>query len=126
MPPQTILYQEPPLLPERPPTEPTPSRSRQPTMKTTSSARTPQLRLTLRDVAVLEDLYTSRYMTAPQIQALHWRENRGGQFGQLKACQRRLRLMHDAGLVRRIEPFIHYTEGKKPLIYALDKAGAQV
>lgn len=96
------------------------------TMKTTSSASSSHLRLTLRDVAVLEDIYTSRYMTAPQIQALHWRENRGGQTGQLKACQRRLRLMHYAGLVRRIEPFIHYTEGKKPLIYAIDKAGAQV
>lgn len=95
-------------------------------MKTTTSASSSSLRLTLRDVAVLEDIYTARYMTAPQIQALHWRENRGGQFGQLKACQRRLRLMYDAGLVRRIEPFIHYTEGKKPLIYAIDKAGAQV
>lgn len=100
--------------------------NRRPRKKTITSAKPPQLRLTLRDVAILEDLYTSRYMTAPQIQALHWRENRGGQFGQLKACQHRLRLMHDAGLVRRIEPFIHYTEGKKPLIYAINKAGAQV
>src|SRR5947208_8617214 len=107
--PQTILlYQEPPLLPERPPTEPTLPRSRAPMPKTITSARSPQLRLTLRDVAVLEDIYTARYMTAPQIQALHWRENRGVQSGQLKCCQRRLRLMHRAQLLRRIEPLIHY------------------
>lgn len=65
-------------------------------------------------------------MTALQIEALHWRETRGGQFGRRKACQRRLRRLFDAGIIRRIEPLIRYSEGKKPLIYALAKAGAQI
>lgn len=95
-------------------------------MKTPLGANRTQLRLTLRDVEVLEAIYTARYMTAPQIQALFWRENRGGHWGQRKACQRRLRQLFAHGLVRRIEPLIRYSEGKKPLIYALDKAGAQV
>lgn len=65
-------------------------------------------------------------MTALQIEALHWRETKGGQFGRRKACQRRLRRLFDAGIIRRIEPLIRYSEGKKPLIYALTKAGAQI
>jgi hypothetical protein len=95
-------------------------------MKASSSDNPVQVRITLRDIEVLKDLYTSRYMTAPQIQALHWRENRGGEYGQITACRRRLRLLFDAGLIRRIEPHFRYSEGKQPLIYALDRRGAQV
>src|SRR5438067_8889334 len=113
---QAILY---------PQTEPN-SRQRKQTMKTTPLDKRGQLRLTLRDVEVLEDIYASRYMTVPQIQALHWRESKGGQaIATLKACQRRMRQLFEHGLVRRIEPFIRYSEGKKPLIYSLDKGGAQ-
>lgn len=112
---QTVLYQGRKRRPRK--TAPT---------KTIPGAKIPRLRLTLRDIAILEALCTARYMTAPQIQALHWRENRGGALGQRKACQRRLRQLFAHGLVRRIEPLIRYSEGKKPLIYALDKAGAQV
>lgn len=97
---------------------------RKPTLAASQNVK--PLRLTLRDVAVLEALYTTRYLTGPQIQALFWRQNRGGQFGQRKACQRRLRHLFEHGLVRRIEPLIRYSEGKKPLIYALAQAGAQV
>lgn len=96
-------------------------------LKRTPSDSINQLRVTLRDVAVLEDMYTARYMTVPQIQALHWRESKGGQaIANLKACQRRMRQLFEHGLVRRIEPLIRYSEGKKPLIYALDKQGAQL
>ena len=95
--------------------------------RTTPSDKVAQLRLTLRDVEVLENIYTSRYMTVPQIQALHWRESKGGQaIANLKACQRRMRQLFEHELVRRIEPLIRYSEGKKPLIYALDKGGAQI
>jgi hypothetical protein len=86
-----------------------------------------QLRLTLRDVAILEDIYTARFMTVPQIQALHWRQSNGGQpIATRKACQRRMRQLFEHGLVRRIEPLIRYSEGKKPLIYAIAKGGAQI
>ena len=107
--------------------EPTSRPRRKQMGKTTLSDSIAQLRLTLRDVEVLEDIYTSRYMTVPQIQALHWRESKGGQaIANLKACQRRMRQLFEHGLVRRIEPLIRYSEGKKPLIYALDKGGAQI
>src|SRR4051794_33198673 len=116
--PHTILYQDSPkqdhLLPA-----PTVTPRRTQMGRVTHAAHRTQLRLTLRDVAVLEDIYTSRYMTAPQIQALHWRENRGGHIGQRRACQRRMQLLFHRALVRRIEPLIRYSEGKKPLIYAL-------
>lgn len=77
-------------------------------------------------MAVLEAIFTARYMTAPQIQALFWRDHRGGQFGRRKACQRRMRQLYTHGLVRRIEPLIRYTEGKQSLIYALDQGGAHL
>jgi hypothetical protein len=85
-----------------------------------------RLQLTLRDVAILEDIYTARYMTVPQIQALYWREKRGGHIGPRRACQRRMQQLFQHELVRRIEPLIRYSEGKKPLIYALAKKGAQL
>lgn len=122
-----ILYPDQPLQKEFPPPASTPAKHRRPMMKKTPSESLAQLRLTLRDVAVLEDIYASRYMTVPQIQALHWRESKGGQaIANRKACQRRMRQLFEHGLVRRIEPLIRYSEGKKPLIYALEKGGAQI
>ena len=46
--------------------------------------------LTERDLEILNAINNARYMTAPQIQALFWRNSRGGVYGNLKACQRRL------------------------------------
>src|SRR5262245_38376279 len=92
-----ILFQEAPIPQANPRTQRGTKRRKQ--MKRTADSRN-HLRLTLRDVTVLEALYTTRYMTVPQIQALFWHENRGGQFGQRKACQRRMRQLFEQGLVR--------------------------
>src|SRR6476659_85773 len=101
---QELLYQEPPLLPERPTVVPQPKQRRQRTTKPSPGAKTTQLRFTERDLAILQDLMTTRYMTAPQFQALYWTENRGGVAGQITACRRRLKLLHDAHLIRRVTP----------------------
>jgi len=45
--------------------------------------------------------------------------------GPTKACERRMRLLHSAGLVRRIEQPVMRGEGSKPFIYALSKKGAE-
>lgn len=82
--------------------------------------------LTLRDMEILQALWTARYLTAVQLQALFWRESRGGQFGQTKACQRRLRQLTQHGLVRRIEQPVKRGEGPRPYIYALNKGGAEL
>jgi hypothetical protein len=91
-----------------------------------SGKKDKRLTLKLRDLEILQALYATRYMTTPQIQALFWRASTGGQFGTLKASQRRLRQLNKQGLVRRIEPMVSYGESRKPLIYALDKVGAQI
>lgn len=126
MTPHAILYQERPLLPELPSLEPPPSKQPKVTKKTTSSAKPPTCELTQRDSAILLDLYTARYMTAVQLQALHWQLTYGNHSGPERASQRRLLILTKAGLLRRIEPFIRISEGKKPFIYALDKAAIPV
>lgn len=82
------------------------------------------IQLTLRDLQILETIGTARYMVTPQIQALFWGESPVGKFGLQKACERRMRLLHKAGFVRRIEQPVKRGEGTKPYIYALDKKGA--
>src|SRR5262245_20636827 len=124
-----ILYQDASAQPEPTP-QPGPKteqRKRRPQMTRLPGTEANPFQLRRRDVDVLEDLYTTRYLTVPQITALYWQEQRGGQdIAPLKACQRRMRALFHQGLVRRIEPLIQYSQGKKPLIYALDLAGAQV
>jgi hypothetical protein len=82
--------------------------------------------LTQRDIEIFSTLWSARYMNAPQIQRLFWRESRGGAFGQLKACQRRLRMLTQHQLLRRIDLPVRRGEAPPPYIYALDKAGAEV
>lgn len=70
-------------------------------------------------------LHTHGYLSAPQLQALFWRGNPGSKIGPLKACQRRLKQLTDASLIRRIEQPVKRGEGSKPYIYALAKTGAR-
>ena len=81
------------------------------------------MRLTLRDITLLQTLYTARYLTTPQIEKLFWP---GDTTGRTKACQQRLRLLHYHGLVRRISLPIRRGEKPKPFVYALDRKGAEL
>lgn len=83
----------------------------------------PGMRLTLRDMELLQALHTGRYLTTLQIEKLFWR---GGTIGRTKACQQRLRLLHEHGLVRRIALPIRRGDRPKPYVYALDRKGAEV
>lgn len=84
------------------------------------------MRLTLRDLEILQAIGTARYMTAPQIEALFWRDANGATYGKRKACQRRLRMFTHHQLVRRIEQPVKRAEGTKPYIYALGQVGAEI
>lgn len=86
--------------------------------------KTMGIRLTTRDLQILEALYTTGYLTTHQIRLLFFTEGSCGQQGQIKACERRMRLLYRAGLVRRIEQPVKRGEGSKPYIYALSKKGA--
>lgn len=93
---------------------------------TTSGARQPRpgLRITLRDLSILEALHTTPYLRSDQIRRLFWREEKGGAWGRVKACQQRLALLLRHGYVRRIEQPVKRGEGSKHAIYALDRKGA--
>lgn len=91
-----------------------------------SGTPSPTLRPNKRDLAILEALHRKGYLTASLIQAQFWRASKGGRFGVVKDCQRRLRQLTTAGLIRYLEPFIRYPEGKKPRIYTLNQGGARL
>ena len=81
------------------------------------------IRLTLRDLEILHTLHTARYLTTPQVEQLFWS---GGTRGRAKACQERLRLLHQHGLVRRIALPVRRGDKPKPYVYALDRQGAEL
>ena len=82
-----------------------------------------RLRITVRDMEILAALHTARYLSTTQIEKLFWRESRGGN-GRTKACQERLRLLYEHGLLRRIELPVQRGQQSKPYVYALDRRGA--
>lgn len=88
------------------------------------------IRLQRRDVELLMALHTARYMTAPQIAALFWRESKPGtkdpHASKLRASQRRLRQLAEEELVRRIEIPVKMGEGRKPYVYALAKGAVPI
>lgn len=81
-------------------------------------------RLTLRDIQILEALHQKRYVATYQIMEMFWNESHGGEHGRKKACERRMRMLFQAGLVRRIEQPTKRGNGTKPFIYALSNDGA--
>lgn len=83
------------------------------------------IRLTTRDAQILEALHAVGYLTTHQIRALFFVENQIDKMGPTKACERRMRLLYSAGLVRRIEQPVKRGEGSKPFIYALSKKGVE-
>lgn len=107
--------------------EPQPEKRRAWMKKESSSEQCKNIRLTLRDFDLFQALMTTRYMITPQIQQMFWTENRGGKDGQIVATRRRLKLLCDAGLIRKIAPIVQqHTNGTSPLIFALAKGGAQL
>ena len=109
---------------------PTPVTSTTPSKRMTHSgdklSKNMSLRLTLRDMQILDALHRARYLATYQIQALFWTESHGGEHGLKKACERRMRMLHEADLVRRVEQPTKRGEGTKPFIYALSNKGATV
>jgi hypothetical protein len=83
------------------------------------------IRISDRDLQLLEAVHSARFLTTPQIQKLFWHDTEGA-FGPVKACQRRLRLLTEYGLVRRIEQKVTRAEGSKPYLYALAEKGASL
>lgn len=82
-------------------------------------------RFTIRDAQILEALHAAEFLTTHQVRNLYFTEGKGGKDGLTKACERRMRLLYHAGLVRRIEQPVTRGEGSKPYVYALTRKGAE-
>lgn len=100
-----------------------------------TSARTPALvrphalrraglRLTERDRAVVDALDRYRALTAAQIAALFFGRKETAQGGSVSSrCQYRLKLLFQHGYVWRDAPPAKPSEGRRPLVYCLDRRG---
>lgn len=75
-------------------------------------------RVTDRDVEILGDVRTFRYVTSAQLNRLH--------FGHLKVAQRRLRKLAVLGLVTRFRADASVAFGDQRWIYALSRGGARL
>jgi hypothetical protein len=80
------------------------------------------LRLTQRDLAVIQAVYEYRALTSAQIEELLF----GGQKGKETRCRKRLRRLYDHGYLWRDEQPTKLSQGRAPLVYRLDTKGADL
>ncbi len=94
-------------------------------------------RMTERDYRILQDIGRCGALTAEQIGVHHfgWAVVRKGkkynqdavpQVAICANCQRRMRHLHSARLIKRVERFQLLREGKQPYLYTLTPHGAQL
>ena len=93
--------------------------------RTTDDER-PSLRLTSRDLEIIRAVYEYRALTTPQVHALLFANPAGSQRVTMVQCQHRLKLLYHHGYLYRDEQPTKLSEGRQPLVYFLDKAGAQL
>lgn len=98
-------------------------KSRLPRLKRTPQNSAPRFRLTARDKAIVDAVYTHRALTAPQIAALFFASPSAATSSR---CRHRLKLLYHHGFLHRIEQPQILSAGREPLVYFLDKRGAQM
>ena len=99
-------------------------KKRKPVLKRAEGADLPRFRLTPRDLAILHAIHSYRALTAPQIAALFFPSAHGTAVEVNTRCKLRLRLLYHHGFLYRDEQPQKLSEGRKPLVYFLDRAGA--
>lgn len=86
----------------------------------------PAVRLTERDLAIIDAVYNYRALTTDQIQELLFPLGATGSVhGRRVHCQHRLKLLYHNGYLGRDERPTRLSEGRMPLVYFLDRLGAQ-
>jgi hypothetical protein len=93
------------------------------TLIRSTSPELPTLRLTKRDIQIINACYEYRALTTIQIQKLIF--DQGEQVSQQR-CQHRLKLLFHHGYLHRDEQPTKLSDGRRPLIYFLDRKGAQL
>ena len=86
----------------------------------------PALRITERDLAMVLGLYTYRALDSDQLQRLYFPVKDGNLRSRQVHCRHRLSLLFHHGYVARDERAIKPRDGRKPLVYFLDKKGAEL
>ena len=86
----------------------------------------PTFRLTKRDCDLVQAVWHYRALTAPQLAALFFSSSTP-KTGEVNArCKHRLRMLFYHGYLIRNEQSSKLSEGRKPLIYSLDRKGAEL
>lgn len=98
-------------------------RKRLKTLERASKAELPGFRLTPRDVEIIKAVHAYRALTAPQIEALFF-PHPNEEAGVNARLKLRLRLLYQYGYLFRDEQPTKLSEGRKPLVYFLDRMGA--
>lgn len=101
---------------------PKPKRKRRRALARAAAEELPALRLTQRDLALINACYSYRALTTPQIQQLFFKQ--GSARGQLVQCQHRLKLLYHHSYLYRDEQPTKLSEGRRSLVYFLDRQGA--
>jgi hypothetical protein len=91
-------------------------------------AQLPAFQLTKRDRSMVQAVYEHRALTSAQIEQLFFSDGtpRTAEAKANTRCQRRLSLLFHAGYLFRDEQPTKLSEGRKPFVYFLDTAGAQL
>jgi Replication-relaxation len=92
-----------------------------------SADELPRFQLTPRDREILQSVCDYRAMSTPQIDALLFAPagERADTSRVSSRCLHRLRMLSLHGLLRRVEQEQTLSEGRKPLVYFLDRGGAE-
>lgn len=88
----------------------------------------PAVRLTERDIAIIQAVYEYRALTTTQIQRLLFpvRAKAQSEQGRRVVAQQRLKLLYHNEYLTRDERPTRLSEGRQALVYFLDKKGAQL
>lgn len=92
------------------------------TLIRSTSPELPSLRLTKRDIEIINACYEYRALTSAQIHTLIFARDQVSQ----QRCHHRLKLLFHHGYLHRDEQPTRLSEGRRPLIYFLDRKGAQL
>lgn len=94
-------------------------------MRRVGSAELPGFHLTQRDGDILQAVHDYRAMSTPQIDRLFFGGGERAHGGRVSSrCLHRLKLLFHAGFLRRVEQAQTLSDGRKPLVYFLDRRGA--
>jgi hypothetical protein len=84
----------------------------------------PAMRLTSRDKEIVTAVCQYRLLSSQQIEALIFPSEK--LYGKRTVCQRRLQLLFHHGYLNRLPITLVLGEGRQPIVYVLDKKGADL